>query len=81
MPFTADDDAKATAIRAMAQHAVVAALVRLHPEPQRLRDLVEQFAEAHRAILLASDWTDEQVQRFDHALDRLVNTLPPPSAK
>ena len=81
MPFTGDDNERATALRAMAQNAVVAALVRLHPEPQKLRDLVEQFAEAHRASLLASDWTDEQVQKFDHALDRLVNTLPPPSAK
>ena len=81
MPHTEDDDAKATAIRAMAQHAVIAALVRLHPEPQKLRDLVEQFAEAHRSTLLASNWTDEQVQRFDRVLGVLVNTLPPPSAK
>lgn len=74
------DNEIATTARAMAQHAVVAALIRSHHEPQKLRDLVEQFAEAHRATLLASSWTDEQVQRFDRALDVLVNTLPPPSA-
>lgn len=75
------NDEIATTIRVMAQHAVVAALVRLHPEPQRLSDLVEQFAEAHRSTLLASNWTDEQVQRFDRVLGVLVNTLPPPSTK
>ena len=74
------DDLRSNAIRAMAQHAVIAALVRLHPEPQKLRDLVEQFAEAHRAALLASDWPDAQVQLFDQALGVLVNTLPPPAA-
>jgi hypothetical protein len=75
------DDVISNATRAMAQHAVVAALVRLHPEPQKLRDLVEQFAEAHRAHLLASDWTDVQVQQFDRSLAVLTNTLPPVSAK
>lgn len=75
------DDEIATTIRAMAQHATIAALVRLHPEPQKLRDLIEQFAEAHRATLLASNWTDEQVQRFDKSLGVLVSTLPAPSAK
>ena len=81
MNHSQDDDTKATAIRAMAQHAVIAALIRLHPEPQKLRDLVEQFAETHRAILLGSDWTDTQVQRFDEALSVLVNTLPQTSLK
>ena len=75
-----EDDAISTATRAMAQHVVVLALVRTHPESQRLRDLVEQFAEATRANLLASNWTDVQVQRFDLALGVLLNTLPPPSA-
>ena len=80
MPDNHRDDAISTATRAMAQHAVVAALVRLHPEPQKLRDLIEQFAEAHRAQLLATDWSDAQVQQFDKSLAVLTNTLPPPSA-
>jgi len=71
---------KSTAIRAMAQHAVLAALVRLHPEPQALSNLVDQFAEAHRAILLATDWPDGSLELFEHALGRLVNTLPPPTS-
>jgi len=73
-------DARAAAIRAMAQQAVIAALVRLHPEPQQLSDLVDQFAEAHRAILLATDWPDGSLEIFERALRQLVNTLPPPSA-
>lgn len=77
----ASEDLQATAIRAMAQHVVIAALVRTHPDPQLLRDFVEQFAEAHRAILLASTWPDAQREIFEHALDRLVGTLPPPSAR
>ena len=75
------DDARSTAVRAMAQHVVVMALVRLHPEPQKLSNLIEQFAEATRATLLASPFSDEQVQKFDRALSVLANTLPPPSAK
>lgn len=75
------DDIISTTSRVMAQHAVVAALVRLHPEPQALRNLIEQFAETHRSTLLATDWTDAQIEVFDRALRVLTNTLPPPSAK
>ena len=75
------DDAWSTAVRAMAQHVAVMALVRLHPEPQKLRDLMEQFAEATRANLLASPFSDDQVQKFERALSVIANTLPPPSAK
>lgn len=81
MTHTEDDDAKATTIRALAQHAVIAALVRTHPNPQTLSNLVEQFAESTRANLLTTDWSDAQVQRFDQALSVLVNTLPPPVPK
>ena len=81
MTHTEDDDAKATAIRALAQHAVIAALVRTHANPQTLSNLVEQFAESTRANLRATDWSDAQVQRFDQALSVLVNTLPPPVSK
>ena len=76
-----ENDARSTAVRAMAQHVVLLALVRLHPEPQKLRDLTEQFAEATRANLLASAFSDEQVQNFDRALSVLLNSLPPPSSK
>ena len=75
------DDARSTAVRAMAQHVAVMALVRMHPERQKLSDLIEQFAEATRATLLASPFSDEQVQKFDRALSVIVNTLPPTSAK
>ena len=81
MTPTPSDDEVATALRAMAQHVVVMSLVRLHPEPQKLRDLIEHFAEATRSNLLASTYSDVQVQKFDRALSVLVNTLPPPSAK
>lgn len=78
--MTDADDAISNTVRIMAQHAVVLALVRTHPEPQKLRDLVEKFAEATRANLLASRWTDAQVQQFDRSLGVLLSTLPPPSA-
>ena len=82
MADTVDDphrDARAAAVRAMAQQAVIAGLVRLHPEPQKLRDLIDEFAEANRAILLASPFPDEQLEKFEKALRQLLHTLPPPS--
>jgi hypothetical protein len=81
MPNSDQDDIISTTVRAMAQHVVILALVRTHPKPQELRDLVEQFAEATRANLLSTTWSDAQVQLFDRALDVILNTLPPPSAK
>lgn len=84
MTDTVDDphrDARASAVRAMAQQAVLASLVRLHPEPQKLRNLVEQFAEPYRASLGASLFPDEHLDQFERALRQLVNTLPPPSAR
>ena len=81
MPQQDINDAISNTTRLLAQHVTVLALVRLHPDPQALRDLVDQFAEATRANLLATNWTDEQVQQFDKSLGLLLNTLPPPSAK
>ena len=78
----ADDQGnRATAARALAQHVVVRAMLATHPEPQRLLALVGQYAEGTRANLLATDWTDEQVQVFETALDRLLAAIPQPSAK
>jgi hypothetical protein len=45
-----ENDARSTAVRAMAQHVVLLALVRLHPEPQALRDLTDNSRKRQEQI-------------------------------
>jgi hypothetical protein len=66
-----NNDSISTAIRALAQHAVIAGLVRTHPDREHLLTVIEPFAEATRAMLLGSNWTDEQVHLFDNPPRRL----------
>ena len=75
------NDLRNVNLRVMAHNVVLLGLVRTHLDAQQLRDAIEPFAEATRALLLGSDWTDVQVQVFERCLGQLLNTLPPPSAK
>ena len=77
--MTDSTEAWAAAVRAMAQHAVIAGLVRTHPDREALQRAVEQFAEAHRTMLLKSSATDEHLELFEHSLHRLLGTPLPPS--
>ena len=74
LPQPTDSDAWALTARTMAQHAVIAALVRTHPNRDALTSIAQQFAEAHRAMLLASpNATDEHLEIFERSLRRLLD--------
>ena len=75
--MSSDDEHWATAVRAMAQNAVIAGLVRTHPDREALIQAIAPFAEAHRASLLNSPAADRQLDAFDRALDRLLGIDPP----
>ena len=75
-----EDDLISNTVRALAQHVVILALVRTHPDLQTLRDTAEPYAEATRANLLASGWSDAQIEQFDKSLDLLLKYPSPRAA-
>ena len=53
--------------------AVVRALVFTHHDPERLRVVAEKLAEGAKGALLATSWSDEEIQEIDHSVQALLS--------
>ena len=70
-----DTEVQSLAAQLLALQVVVSALLRSHPSPESALAEVPALVEPVRAMLLITNWTDAQIEKFETELELLLRGL------